>query len=165
MTCRKLIHWILAAILLLFLVSVMSALAASNTVANSRVDQDDTGPYGAQDFAPPECAGMGLADIRTTQGNGQNNLILGTSGADFLYGGNGDDCILGGAGSDDLYGGDNDDVILGHDGDDNIDGGGTCHQNPLGWHCTPSDKPNGNFDTCYGGPGTDTFINCESATQ
>ena len=63
--------------------------------------------------------------------------VTGTSGADLL---------LGTAGADTLKGAGGTDCILGGDGNDRINGGAKV-------------------DVCIGGPGTDTFSNCETQIQ
>jgi Ca2+-binding RTX toxin-like protein len=55
--------------------------------------------------------------------------------------------VLGTAGADSLNGKGGNDCILGGGGNDKINGGA------------------GNKDVCIGGPGTDTFSNCETQTQ
>lgn len=55
--------------------------------------------------------------------------------------------VLGTAGDDSLNGKGGNDCILGGGGNDTINGGA------------------GNKDVCIGGPGTDTFSNCETQTQ
>ena len=66
-----------------------------------------------------------------------DDILKGTSGADFLSGGNGDDYLQGRAGNDTLDGGDGDDMLHGDSGDDHLRGG------------------RGN-DFIHGGTGTDT---------
>ena len=57
------------------------------------------------------------------------------------------DLILGSAAADTITGGNGNDCILGGGGNDTINGG------------------NGTNDICIGGPGTDTFSNCETSTH
>jgi Ca2+-binding RTX toxin-like protein len=57
------------------------------------------------------------------------------------------DLILGSAAADSITGANSNDCILGGGGNDTINGG------------------NGANDICIGGPGTDTFSNCETSTQ
>jgi serralysin len=71
----------------------------------------------------------GTSDLRG-YGNGLNNLILGNSGANLLYGRDGDDHLVGNGGADILYG---------ETGDDHLDGGS-------------------GLDRFYGGSGSDEFI-------
>lgn len=52
-----------------------------------------------------------------------NDLLLGGSGEDIIYGNEGDDRLAGGGDDDMLYGGDGDDKMMGGDGDDLMDGG------------------------------------------
>lgn len=141
--------WKAAAYLLLLvavvvLVSVLTAVAAGNTVASSRADVNSAAVTG-NDLKPDACAGininavidLGAGDSATTG----NDLILGTAGNDAVIRGDvGDDCILGGAGNESIFlffGG-----IYGEDGDDVLIGG-------PGW------------DVCRGGGGNNTYIDCE----
>jgi len=71
----------------------------------------------------------GSSDLRG-YGNAENNLILGNSGANLLYGRDGDDSLDGGAGND---------IVYGENGDDALDGGA-------------------GQDRFYGGTGADDFI-------
>ena len=79
---------------------------------------------------------------------GGDDIIIGDSGANMLYGRSGDDWLDGGAGADKLYGGVGDDVLIGRSGADKLYGeagddvliGGT------------------GLDRVYGGAGNDTII-------
>lgn len=79
---------------------------------------------------------------------GGDDIIIGDSGANTLYGRDGDDWLDGGAGADNLYGGTGHDVLIGRDDADNLYGqdgddvliGGT------------------GLDRVYGGAGNDTII-------
>jgi hypothetical protein len=139
---RKLRRMALVLLLSLILLSMMTALAASNTVDPSRL-HNETFSIGINNLRPPQCAGMTLTNIVTGSGTfagtTQNDLILGSPGADTILGNGGlwdtsSDCILGGGGNDNIWG---DGWLLG--------GAGT--------------------DVCIGGPGTDTFHNCETQIQ
>ncbi len=132
---------------LIILATVISAVAASNTVSPSRADQDQIGVT-ANDLKPEACSGIDLTNI-VDIGAGEsstpgNDLILGTAGDDSsIRGGEGDDCILGGGGDDririlffifpGLYGEEGNDVLIGGPGS----------------------------DACAGGGGTDTLLECE----
>lgn len=136
-----------AGVLLVILVTVMSAVAATNTVDSSRADlnQDNITP---NELKPVECSGIAITNLvdigAGDSSTGGNDLILGTAGNDpVIDGGGGDDCILGGAGNDrrviiifqipGLIGGDGDDVLIGGPG----------------------------LDVCYGGDGNDVYYECE----
>lgn len=128
-------------------ISVFTAVAASNTVSNSRVGQDQSSVTG-NDLKPTACDGINITNIVDVgageSGTSGNDLILGTAGNDtVIRGRGGDDCILGGAGDDSrrlpfgfipgLYGGNGDDVLIGGPG----------------------------YDACSGGNGSDIYIGCE----
>ena len=122
-------------LIILIVAATFSIIAASNTINPTSLDNITIGVI-ADDFKPPECAGILIAGFNKNSGNA---LILGTSGNDNLNGGNFNDCIVGGAGNDRLSGKAGDDVLVGGDGDDILDGDA---------HVAG--------DTCYGGAGTDT---------
>lgn len=128
-------------------ISVLTAVAASNTVSDSRAGEDQSSITG-NDLKPAACAGINITNIVDVgageSGTSGNDLILGTAGNDrVIRGRGGDDCILGGAGDDSrrlpfnfipgLYGGNGDDVLIGGPG----------------------------YDACSGGNGSDTYIGCE----
>lgn len=124
----------------LIIATLSSAIAASNTVDDSGAGYA-TRLITVNDLKPPECAALDLTTLIVGSGNmtgtNDNDLMLGSSGADDMDGGRGDDCVVGGAGNDILKGSNNKDVLLGGDGDDVLRGGNQT-------------------DVCYGGPGTDT---------
>ena len=138
-------------LLTLILLSVMTALAATNIVPVTRLlDQRST--ITAFDVAPPACDSIRSsleAIIYCSGGNctgsNANELIFGTSGDDTIDGKNGDDCIVGGAGNDYLSGSNGNDVLIGGPGTDTLDGG-----------MRPKDT-----DICVDDPGTTTYIDCE----
>ncbi|MDF1501096.1 MAG: hypothetical protein P1P76_11565 [Anaerolineales bacterium] len=125
--------------------SVVGAVAASNTVPFTRLDEDSF-PITANDLKPSGCSSLNLSNI-VIGGNGTNgnDLILGSAGDDDLSGGNGADCIVGGGGNDNLNGGQKgNDILLGGEGDDSLKGGQDT-------------------DICNGGPGTDSgHPSCET---
>lgn len=156
MNTRLLSRFAVFALVVLVLVSVLSAAAAANFVPATRADDLNLGARTANQLKPPQCT-MDLTNIvqctgtARCSGTGTNDLILGTAGADTgnngrIDGGNGDDCILGGGGNDDINGQGGNDTLLGGDGNDSFNGGG------------------GN-DICYGGAGTDTFTNCTTVVD
>jgi Ca2+-binding RTX toxin-like protein len=76
-------------------------------------------------------------------GNGGADELWGSMGSDEVRGGPGNDLIYGNEGPDDLFGSTDNDRIYGGDGNDTIDCG------------------LGSADQAWGGPGTDTFVNCD----
>jgi Ca2+-binding RTX toxin-like protein len=149
---RKMILFIFAGTAVVVITTVLSAVAASNTVPGSRADKDSIG-INANTIKPAQCSGITLTNIvdieKGETGTSANDLILGTDKVDEeIRGGAGDDCILGGKGNDrqkvgkdwiaGLYGEDGNDVLIGGPG---------------------------NKDVCDGGAGTDTFYSCETEIQ
>ena len=59
----------------------------------------------------------------TINGDGQDDILIGTTGDDVINGRGGDDVLLGQEGDDQLNGGSGDDVLIGGDGDDVLSGG------------------------------------------
>lgn len=111
---------------LLILASVVTAVAASNTVPSSRL-ADQRSTINANDFKPPECAALNLTDVLvcpagggSCNGTNASELILGSPFSDNIQGGKGDDCILGGGGDDNLRGEQNTDVCIGGPGNDSF---------------------------------------------
>ncbi len=133
----------------LVLMTVFSALAASNTIAPSRADVDSQ-RISPNQLKPPECSGINLTNIvdigAGETGTSANDLILGTDKADEeIRGGAGDDCILGGKGNErQRIGKDWGPGLYGEEGNDVLIGGP------------------GNNDYCDGGPGSDTYYSCET---
>jgi Ca2+-binding RTX toxin-like protein len=103
------------------LAGIIFAFAASNTVPGSRLTDQAFYP-GANDYKPPECAGLNLTNLVAGDGvlNGTkaNDLILAGAGNDKLQGKNGDDCLVGGGGDDELTGNNGWDICLGGGGTD-----------------------------------------------
>jgi Ca2+-binding RTX toxin-like protein len=131
-------------LLMMIFLSVVGAVAASNTVPLIWLD-DDSISITANDLKPSECSSLNLTNIVVgASGTNANDLILGTSSGDNLRGDDGDDCIIGGGGGDRLDGQKGNDILLGQDGDDNLQGSqGT--------------------DVCDGGAGTDSgHPSCET---
>jgi Ca2+-binding RTX toxin-like protein len=92
------------------------AFSATNTVPASNAGRDQR-TIGAQDIAPPQCAGMGLTAVVTNlNGGNANELVLGTAAGETLNGNNGNDCLVGGGGDDTLRGGAGTDVCIGGGG-------------------------------------------------
>lgn len=126
------------------LLSVVGAMAASNTIPLTRLDQDIK-TITANDLKPSECSSLNLTNIVVGgSGTNANDLILGTASGDNLRGGDGDDCILGGGGDDRLDGQKGNDILLGQDGNDSLQG-------------------SQDTDICDGGAGTDSgHPSCET---
>ena len=145
MITRILPRLALFGLIALILASVITAVAAANTVPATHASDQNLGARTANQLKPAECT-MNLTNIVICSGTGicsgvdTTDLILGTAGSDTwltkIVGGAGTDCILGGAGDDDLRGQGGIDVLLGGAGNDTLSGGA------------------GN-DTLYGGPGAD----------
>ena len=103
-----------AGVLLLALLAF--AFSAANTVPASHAGQSARS-IGAQDIAPPQCAGMGLTTVVTNgAGTAGRDLVLGTAVGETLNGNNGNDCLVGGGGNDTLRGGAGTDVCIGGGG-------------------------------------------------
>lgn len=64
-----------------------------------------------------------LGSIEDVSGSQQDDVLLGSSGPNFLNAGRGNDRIEGRGGNDDLRGGIGNDFIIGGDGNDRLDGG------------------------------------------
>ena len=117
-----LVRFVVGAALLLAAATVGAAFTASNTVPATNVGSQSFA-IGAQDLAPPQCAGMGLTAIVTNlNGSGANELVLGTAGADSITARGGNDCVVGGDGDDTLNGGAGTDVCIGGPGTDTFSG-------------------------------------------
>lgn len=145
---RQIFLTILIGFVVVVVVSVFTAVAASNTVSSSRAGEDQSSITG-NELKPAECAGINITNIvdigAGESGTDGNDLILGTAGDDtVIRGGAGDDCILGGGGNDrrrffffwipGLFGDEGDDILIGGPGQ----------------------------DACYGGAGNDTYYGCET---
>jgi Ca2+-binding RTX toxin-like protein len=107
----------------LILVSVGSAVAATNTVPSSRLDEI-TSAINANTLKPTSCSAISLTKIvvcsgtGTCNGSNSNELILGTTGSDTIVGKGGRDCIIGGNGDDNITGSGGTDVCIGGPGTD-----------------------------------------------
>jgi len=104
-------------------------------------------PAGGAPFVgtPNDDVILGTSGADDVSGGGGNDTICGLGGDDVLSGGPGEDLLLGGPGDDVLDGGDDNDKLRGAAGDDTLDGGaGSDRMLP----------ENGN-DIVDGGPGSD----------
>jgi Ca2+-binding RTX toxin-like protein len=119
---RKYIPRIPVAILgALIVFGAVSAIAASNTVSGSRLDELSS-VITINNKKPAACT-MNLTRIvvctgGNCDGTGQNELILGTPNDERIRGRGGQDCILGGNGNDDIIGNNGGDVCIGGPGTD-----------------------------------------------
>lgn len=126
MIVRK-IRWLgLVGLLVLMLASILTALAASNTVPETHL-ADLQFSINPNDLKPPECAALTLTAIVVCPSAGGNcdgtdasELILGSPVVDTIRAGKGDDCILGGGGDDTIRGDQGTDVCIGGPGLDNV---------------------------------------------
>jgi Ca2+-binding RTX toxin-like protein len=132
MNLRKAWKLPVIALIGLIIVSVITVVAAANSIASSRLS-DQSLPIDINALKPPECAAINVTSIvigsGTINGTNANELILGSPLSDTIKGKAGSDCILGGGGNDDIDGG---------------SGGGAS-----------------GYDICIGGPGNDVFSKCE----
>lgn len=134
-------------ILVLAMLTVVSAFATSNIVYESGAD-DDTFPITANDLKPSQCNGLNLTNIVVGSGfiigTNSNDLILGSSSDDIVFARQGDDCLVTGAGNDTLRGNNDNDYLLAGSGDDDLRG-------------------NSGTDVCNGQSGSDTgHATCET---
>jgi Ca2+-binding RTX toxin-like protein len=108
----------------LVLSSIMSAMAASNSVPKTGLDEISRS-ISVNDLKPSRCDGIHLTNLIAATGmicgTADNDLILGGSGVDIISGEGGNDCILGGGGNDRLYGDSGTDVCIGGNGSDFLD--------------------------------------------
>jgi predicted extracellular nuclease len=94
-------------------------------------------------------------------GGPSTNVIVGTSGNDFIYTGIGGDTVCALAGNDTVIGTIGKDVIFGNEGNDTLQGG-------IGQDTLSGGEGNDTLlggvgnDICDGGPGTDTQSACET---
>ena len=108
----------------LVLSSIMSAMAASNSVPQSGLDEVSRS-ITVNELKPPHCDAITLTNLIAAtgaiSGTTENDMILGGSGADTISGEGGNDCIVGGGGNDTLYGNSGMDVCIGGSGNDILD--------------------------------------------
>jgi Ca2+-binding RTX toxin-like protein len=111
-------------LLVLVLMSLISASTAANSVPASRAGISSRS-IGAENLKPAACASLTLTNVVTGSGviNGTAaaDLVLGSSGIDTVLAGNGNDCVLGGGGADIINGGAGTDVCIGGAGIDVFD--------------------------------------------
>ena len=107
--------------LTLILFSVVTAVAATNTVPATSTD-DKTSSISLNYLKPSACAGISVTNLITgtgvITGTSGNDLILASFDIDIIDGSGGNDCIVGGDGNDLITGGDGNDICLGGPGTD-----------------------------------------------
>lgn len=117
------LRFIIFGLLVLILITSLTAIAATNTVPATRLT-DRTLPYNINHLKPSACAGWSLTALVTGSvtltGTEGNDLILASSGSDTIDGLGGSDCILGGGGDDQIMGGEGNDACLGGPGTDSF---------------------------------------------
>jgi Ca2+-binding RTX toxin-like protein len=109
---------------ILIFISVLTAVAAGNTIPSSRLDENTT-PMNANAVKPAACSALNLTAIvictgGTCNGTTASELLLGTSASETIKGRGGTDCIVGGGGNDSLIGNGASDVCIGGPGTDNF---------------------------------------------
>ena len=116
MKIRFTFQLLLVGLFLLVLVSVVTAIAATNTIPPTRIE-NQIKSISSNDIKPSSCASLDLRNIVSGSGvitgTPGNDLILGGSGDDTIKGLGGDDCIIGGGGNDTIDGGDGNDICNG----------------------------------------------------
>lgn len=98
MNRRRIYHLAFIVLIMLVLVSIISAVAASNSVPTSRLTSR-TRPITANDLKPAACSALNLTTVivcagGNCNGTAANELILGSSGFETINGGGGSDCIV-----------------------------------------------------------------------
>ena len=113
------IRLVLYSVLILILISAVTAIADANAVPATRVTNQNNS-ININNLKPVACASMHLTNLvsgsGTLTGTEGNDLILGSSGADIIDGLGGNDCIVGGGGDDSINGNNGTDVCLGGSG-------------------------------------------------
>jgi Ca2+-binding RTX toxin-like protein len=117
---RFIVPLAILALLAVIIVGVISAVAAGNSVPATRLG-DSSRLITVNALKPSQCASINLEDIVTCSGficlgSNDNDLILGSSGFQFILAGSGDDCIVGGSGGGFINGGGGHDVCIGGSG-------------------------------------------------
>ena len=124
MSIRMIYRLVVVGLAALVLSSIMSAMAASNSIPMTGLDEISRS-ITVNDLKPAQCDAIHLTNLIAAtgmiSGTASNDLILGGSGADTISGEGGNDCILGGGGNDTLYGDSGTDVCIGGSGDDILD--------------------------------------------
>jgi Ca2+-binding RTX toxin-like protein len=112
------------ALIVLTISSMVSAMAAANAVPESSLGEISHS-VSVNDLKPSQCSALHLTNLiiasGVISGTAENDLILGSPGADTISGEGGNDCIVGGGGNDTLYGDSGTDVCIGGSGNDILD--------------------------------------------
>ena len=115
---RRIVAW---GLLALIGVSVFSAFAAGISMSAANVGQQSV-LVTAEDIKPAACSALFLTNIVSGSGvltgTAGNDLIIGSTGVDFIDGLGGNDCILGSVDVDTITGNEGNDVCLGGSGID-----------------------------------------------
>ena len=123
MTKKRITLFTIIMLLTVILFAMTSALSAGNSVPVTRLS-DQAYNISIIDLAPPECAGLNLANIiyasGFTIGTNAGDLMLGSPSGEVIFGGRGEDCIVGGGGNDILLGDRATDVCIGGPGNDSF---------------------------------------------
>lgn len=105
----------------LVLSSMISAMAASNAVPQTGLDEIRHSTT-VNELKPPQCDSLDLTNLIVAtgmiSGTAENDLILGSAGDDTISGEGGNDCIVSGSGDDILSGDSGTDVCIGGNGSD-----------------------------------------------
>jgi hypothetical protein len=121
MSIRMICRLMMVGLAALVLSSIMSAMAAANSIPPSGLDEISRS-ITVNDLKPAQCNSIHLTNLIAAtgmiSGTDDNDLILGGSGSDTISGEGGNDCILGGGGNDTLYGDSGTDVCIGGSGSD-----------------------------------------------
>lgn len=108
-------------LIVLILMSSVTALAATNTVPTTRIGQQ-INSISANALKPTQCTANLTMIVVCTGGNcdgtGASELLLGTPAGERIRGRGGTDCIIGGGGDDQLVGNGGSDVCIGGPGTD-----------------------------------------------
>lgn len=125
MKTRFVLQLLFFGLVVLVISSVITAIAATNTIPATRLD-NQTSSITPNDVKPPSCITLDLQDIISGSGiitgTEGNDLILGSAGNDTINGLGGTDCILSGGGDDTISGGSNNDICnSGGDAEDSFD--------------------------------------------
>ncbi|HET9906101.1 MAG TPA: hypothetical protein VFQ23_05660 [Anaerolineales bacterium] len=113
--------WLSIFSVLLF--SVVTAVAATNTIPNTRLGYKNLALF-HNNLKPSACASISVTTLVTgagvITGTMGNDLILASPGVDIIDGSGGNDCIVGGSSDDILTGGLGNDICLGGPGTDSF---------------------------------------------
>lgn len=116
-------RWVIFGLLAMVLFSSVTALATTNTVPVTQMDELSS-IIGLNDKKPSACEGWYLTNFvtgaGTITGTEGNDLIIGSSAVDTIDGLGGDDCIVSGGGDDSITGADGNDICLGGPGSDTL---------------------------------------------